>query len=187
LIWTRHIHGNQGTDISRVRELFRGHQFHERAFALGSTNGYAVGWHRFIGTPISLDLNLPLFDSRQLKDQRSRSVSQSQESAIGLLNFDHGRWSTTYKLPATGGDIEIRLNATEQKPDQTEIAAIVSLLKTLPEQSLTLRRSAWMGWTYYPRRIIAMRNGDLVVRYRSHLRFLPSKTQRLVSPPEAGR
>ncbi len=187
LIWTRHTYGNQGTNFPRVRELFRGHQFSERAFALASTNGFAVGWHRFIGTPISINQNLPLFDSRQIKDQRFRSFSQSQESPIGLLIFDHGRWSTTYKLPATGGDIEIRLNATEEKPDQTELAAVLSLLKTLPEQSLTLRRSVWLGWTYYPRRIIAMRNGDLVVRYRSHLRFLPSKNQRLVSPPEANR
>ena len=186
LIWSRHVRGNQGVDISRVRELFRMHQFDERAFAIASTNGYAVGWQRFAGTAISLDPKMRLFDSLQLEDLWSGLFSESQDSPIGRLTYDRGRWSTSYKSSSSDRKIDIHLNTTEVGPVDTEVAAITFFLGTLPEQIRTLRRSTLLGWSYYPRRITAKHNGDLAVRYRSRLRFLPSKTQLIVAPTRTG-
>lgn len=190
VIWSRHIFGNRGTDISRLRELFHAHQFQEQAFAVASTNGYGVGWQCFIGTPLALERNLVLFDALQLKDQRSglflpaQDFPKEQDSPIGRLTFNHGRWSTRYKVPSTGLEIEIHLH----EPDAvgSQIAATAEFLQNFAEHSIILRRSTLMGWSYYPQRITAMRNGHLAVRYRSRLRFLPGKTQLIVSPRGAG-
>ena len=58
-----------------------------------------------------------------------------------------------------------------------EILAVQRFVANLAEHTRTIRRSVFIGWSYYPERIAAKRNGDLQIRYRSSLRFLRSKSQ----------
>jgi hypothetical protein len=186
VVWSRHVYGNLGIDTPRVHELLRNHGFGEVKFIIASPNGYEVGWHRFIGIPQSLDPELTLFNAVPVEIPRSDLFREPHDSCIGKLTFDRGRWTTCHLDAGSHREIRIFLNTTEVGPSEAEILAVQRFLLRLPEHTRTLRQSDLMGWSYYPHRIAAKRNGELEVRYRSSLRFLPSKSEIVPNPQAIG-
>jgi len=175
VLWTRHHHGNLGIATSRVHNLFRDQRFEAVKFAIASPNGYEVGWHRYIGAPQTLDSNLIVFNSVPVKIRGAGRLRKPQDSGIGTLTFDRGRWTTRYRAAGATREIRIFLNTTEGGPMDGEILAVQRFVANLAEHTRTIRGSVFIGWSYYPERIAAKRNGDLQIRYRSSRAFCAAK------------